>query len=102
MNKLIYYCCWSQNFVKSEFLKTASTGSSIAPIKNFPFPLIATDVSSISTASTMTLELPDVPNHEPPDTETKTGEKKKKSRFSMPPFLKKKKKSKDKSNPDLS
>ena len=50
----------------------------------------------------MTLELPDVPNHEPPDTETKAGEKKKKSRFSMPPFLKKKKKSKDKSNPDLS
>ena len=59
----------------------------------------ATDFSTISTASTLTLGLPEVPNHEPLE---KTVEKKKKSRFSMPTVFKKKRKSKDKSNPDLS
>ena len=65
---------------------------------------IATDVSSISTTSTLILErqLPDAPNHEPTNMET-TGGKKKESRFpKMPAFLKKKRKSKDKSNPELS
>ena len=54
MNKLIYYYCWSKNFVKSEViffvttkiswnqnLKIASASSSITPIKYFAFPYIA-------------------------------------------------------------
>merc|ERR1712156_73541 len=56
---------------------------------------IATDVSSISTTSTLILErqLPDMPNHEPTNMETiATGGKKKESRFpKMPAFLKMKK-----------
>ena len=60
---------------------------------------MATDISTISTASTLTLGLPEVPNHEPLE---KPVEKKKKSRFSMPTVFKMKRKSKDKSNPDLS
>ena len=55
MNNWIYYYCWSKNFVKlhnfkviffvttkiswNQNLKTASTGSSITPIKYFAFPL---------------------------------------------------------------